>query len=107
MKILSIVALASLTLLTACASSSGPDQSEQGACDQRANYNIQFQRFDETAQQLAHATGCFIHADLKHDGDVKVNPVQGHLSIREALEMAIQDTRLHVVAQSADSITVE
>lgn len=109
MRHLYIGMLASLLLLLAActASKSLPLTNGQGACDQRADYHIHFRRFDEMAQQLTHATGCFIHVDLEHDGDVEVNPVQGHFSIREALQRAIQGTRLHIVDQGADMMTVE
>ena len=70
-------------------------------------YDIPAGRFDETAQQLAHATGCFIETDLAKTGAVKVNAVKGKISIRDAVHMAIKGTALQVIEETADKIKVE
>ncbi|MEN0616224.1 STN domain-containing protein [Klebsiella indica] len=71
-----------------------------------ADYDIHFYRFDETAQALAHGTGCFIRTDLSRTASVRVNPVKGRMTIREALHEAIAGTALKVTEQQADSMTV-
>ncbi len=71
------------------------------------SYDIPAQRFDETAQQIAHATDCFIQADVSQIGAVMVNPVQGEVSIRDAVAMAIENTDLVITEESADQIVVE
>ena len=81
-----------------------PDLS--GACDKVAQYDIDFVRFDETAQQLAHATGCFVETDLSETAAVAVNPVRGRMSIRQALAMAIANTPLKIVKQEPNLISV-
>ena len=70
-------------------------------------YNIPAQRFDETAQALAHASGCFIKTDLNVTGSVKVNAVTGKISILDALRMAIKDTPLKIAEIKPNEITVE
>lgn len=64
----------------------------EGKCDTIADYDISFSRFDETAQQLAHGTGCFIRADLNRTAAVRVNPVRGRMTIRDALRTALART---------------
>lgn len=66
----------------------------------------QFSRFDETAQQLAHGTGCFIRMDLSRTAPVRVNPFKGRMTIRDALCTALAGAGLKVTEQQADSITV-
>ncbi|MDF7662670.1 STN domain-containing protein [Erwiniaceae bacterium L1_54_6] len=77
-----------------------------GKCDAIADYDISFSRFGETAQQLAHGTGCFIRTDLNRTAAVRVNPVKGRMTIREALHMAVAGTGLKVTEHQADSMTV-
>ncbi|WP_251976735.1 hypothetical protein [Salinicola avicenniae] len=71
------------------------------------NYDISFDRFDETAQQIAHATGCFIQTDISKTGGVKPNAVEGKFTPRQAVEQAISGTRLQITDQTPDIITVE
>ena len=68
-------------------------------------YDIPAQRFDETAQALAHATGCFI--DLAKTGSVKVNAVKGKMSIRDAIRVAIKGTKLQITEEKPDRLKVE
>ena len=70
-------------------------------------YDIPRQRFDETAQALAHASGCFIKTDLSVTGSTKVNAVTGKISILNALRMAIKDTPLKITEIKPNEITVE
>jgi hypothetical protein len=94
-------------LLLIISRSASPDvHVPQGKCDAIANYDINFPRFDETAQQLAHGTGCFISTDLSRTAPVRVNPVKGRMTIRNALLTALAGTGLKVTEQLADSIAV-
>ncbi|RQN06828.1 STN domain-containing protein [Pantoea ananatis] len=104
LKCLGVMILA--ILATACSPSSN-GHIPLGKCDVKGTYSINFPRFDETAQQLAHASGCFIETDLSRTGAVHVNPVQGTMTIREAVSEAIKGTSLTIVAQKPDTITVE
>ncbi|WP_068718745.1 STN domain-containing protein [Vibrio tritonius] len=98
------VVLSGCSLFHASSESQIPELS--GACDKVAQYNIDFVRFDETAQQLAHATGCFVETDLSETAAVAVNPVRGRMSIRQALAMAIANTPLKIVKQEPNLISV-
>ncbi|MBT1429690.1 hypothetical protein [Dickeya dianthicola] len=77
-----------------------------GQCDKVGSYDIRFDRFDETAQQIAHATGCGIITD-NSTAAVRPHPVVGTMTIRQAVQMAITGTRLRITHQDAESITVE
>jgi len=70
-------------------------------------YDIPAQRFDETIQSLAHATGCFIEADLTKTGAVQVNAVNGKMSIRDAILTAIEGTSLKITEETETRIKVE
>ncbi|WP_270595161.1 MULTISPECIES: hypothetical protein [Butyricimonas] len=70
-------------------------------------YDIPAQRFDETAQALAHATGCFIETDLAKTGSVRVNAVKGKMSIRDAIRVAIKGTKLQITEEKPDRLKVE
>ena len=83
---------------------------ESGSCFDiitETPYNIPAQWFDETAQALAHASGCFIETDLSKTGSVIVKPVKGKLSIRDAVQMAIKGTDLKITSTSPDRLNVE
>ncbi|MEI7186554.1 hypothetical protein [Dickeya dianthicola] len=77
-----------------------------GKCDKVGSYDIRFDRFDETAQQIAHATGCGIITD-NSTAAVRPHPVVGTMTIRQAVQMAIVGTRLRITHQDRESITVE
>lgn len=70
-------------------------------------YDIPAQRFDETAQALAHASGCFIDSDLSETGSVQVNAIQGKMSIRDAILKAIDGTGLVITEETETKIKVE
>lgn len=96
-------------LLAGCAPSPRPHVSVPdlgGRCDVPMHYSIDFSRWDETAQQIAHATGCMIEMNPERVGAVKPNPVEGVFTPREAVALAIKGTRLRVTRQKPDSITV-
>ncbi|MBP2835518.1 MULTISPECIES: hypothetical protein [Dickeya] len=78
-----------------------------GKCDNVGTYHLYFDRFDETAQQLAHATGCVVITDTSKTGAIQPHPVVGTLTIRQAVQMAITGTTLRITHQDGNSITVE
>jgi len=67
-------------------------------CDKMGDYDIPAQRFDETMQQIAHATGCGINAIGANNSPAQsarlsampVGAVHGHLTVRQACLMAIK-----------------
>jgi len=67
-------------------------------CDKEGDYDIPAQRFDETMQQIAHATGCGINAvgasrspaQSARLSAMRVGAVHGHLTVRQACLMAIK-----------------
>ncbi|QNH18106.1 hypothetical protein HEP74_03278 [Xanthomonas sp. SS] len=122
----SCLGLALLALLAGCdmAPSSAPSQAAatpapapasapastaaQGKCDAVPDhdYDMPAARFDETAQQLAHATGCGIVYDDQSLSPLQVNAVKGRISIRQAIHQAIDGTALQVKQETADTIAV-
>ena len=70
-------------------------------------YDIPAQRFDETAQILAHAIGCFIESDLSKTGSIQVNAIKGRMSIRDAILTAIDGSNLKITEQTDKKIKVE
>lgn len=113
----SIVLIFGALLLPGCSNMNQAQTKETAApiakidtrtCDVKNEYQLgsDFDRFDAMAQQLAHASGCFIQTNLANTGDVKVNPVKGKMSIREAIKTAIAGTRLHVIHETAKTITI-
>ncbi|RKR04179.1 hypothetical protein C7446_1379 [Kushneria sinocarnis] len=101
-----ILLIAALMTGGCSATTSHAPAAPQGACDRVADYAIPAQRFDETAQQLAHATGCFIRTDLSRTGAIPVQPVTGTMSLRQALERALQGTGLSITDHRPDTLTV-
>ncbi|QDI04515.1 hypothetical protein E4A48_13200 [Xanthomonas cerealis pv. cerealis] len=120
----SCISLALLALLAGCdmAPSSAPSQAAatpapapgsastaaQGKCDAVPDhdYDMPAARLDETAQQLAHATGCSIVYDDPSLSPLQVNAVKGRISIRQAIHQAIDGTELHIKQETANTITV-
>ncbi|MCL1074886.1 hypothetical protein [Shewanella dokdonensis] len=100
------ISVLSAILLVGCATTPNQLNSVNGHCDKVSSYDIDFSRFDEVAQQLSHATGCFIKADLSDVGNVKPNPVKGNMSIRSAIAVAIRGTELKIINQDKDSIEI-
>ncbi|MDL5367456.1 STN domain-containing protein [Xanthomonas sp. NCPPB 2654] len=111
--------LALIVLLTGCdmAPSSAPSHpaaaapapaATPGKCDAMPDhaYDLPAARFDETAQQLAHATGCGIVYDDPSLSPLQVNAVKGRVSIRRAIHQAIDGTALQITQESADTIAV-
>lgn len=118
----SCISLALLALLAGCgmAPSSAPVHADatpapaaaspraQGKCDAVPDhaYAMPAARFDETAQQLAHATGCVIVYDDPALSPLRVNAVQGRISLRQAIHQAIDGTALQVTQETAETIAV-
>ncbi|MXV09154.1 STN domain-containing protein [Xanthomonas sp. LMG 9002] len=113
-------ALALTIALAGCASSpassgAAPDSAATasapattGKCDAVPDhaYDLPAGRFDEVAQQLAHANGCMV---VYHDpslASLPVNAVKGQVSIRQALHQALDGTALRIAQDSADAMTV-
>lgn len=78
-----------------------------GKCDALRDYEAPSQRFDERAQDLAHATGCFIETDLSETASVQVPAVKGNLSIREAIAKSLEGTSLTITRNEPDLIAVD
>jgi hypothetical protein len=115
----SCTSLALLALLAGChnAPSSAPSQAAvaapataaaNGKCDAMPDhdYDMPAARFDETAQQLAHATGCGIVYDDVSLSPLQVKAVKGRISIRQAIHQAIDGTAIQVKQETADRIIV-
>lgn len=119
-RIISCLAVFTPVLLAAGPASSGftstpyPAQTtpaaariELGKCDIQATYNLPAQRFDETAQAIAHATGCFIRYTDKRLMSVPVQPVRGRLTRRQALRVALRGTSLRIVRETPNLMEVK
>lgn len=78
-----------------------------GRCDQQVTYNLPAQRFDETAQAIAHATGCFIRYTDKSLVNVPAQPVRGRLTRRQALRVALRGTPIRIVRETPDLMEVQ
>ena len=101
------LSLAALASLSGCTSHDFIVDDLHGKCDKVMDFDIDFQRFDETAQQLAHGTGCMIETDLKQTGDARVKSIDGEMSIREALHRSLYKTQLYISSESPDRIEVK
>lgn len=77
-----------------------------GRCDMQVTYNLPAQRFDETAQAIAHATGCFIRYTDQSLVNVPVQPVRGRLTRRQALRVAMRGTPLRIVRETPNLMEV-
>ena len=77
-----------------------------GQCDKTGDYDLPPQRFDETAQAMVHASGCFVRTDLSKTGPVSVNAVHGRMTLRQALKRAIAGTPLRITENRPDSVTI-
>ncbi len=80
---------------------------ELGKCDTQATYNLPAQRFDETAQAIAHATGCFIRYTDQRLMSVPVQAVRGKLTRRQALRVALRGTSLRIVRETPNLMEVK
>ena len=68
--------------------------------------NIKDWRFDETAQALAHASGCFIAIEDREVYAQKISPVEGRMSIRDAVAQALKGTAFEIKEATNDHIVV-
>lgn len=80
---------------------------ELGKCDVQVVYNLPAQRFDETAQAIAHATGCYIRYTDKKLMNLPVQPVRGRLTRRQALRVALRGTSLRIVRETPNLMEVK
>ncbi|WP_417762776.1 hypothetical protein [Shewanella sp.] len=102
-----LVGVLLLLFLAACDLVPNPaNNDDAGNCEATADYQLELPRMDETLQQIAHGTGCFIEADLAQIGAIKPKPVIGHYSIRAAVEIAIAGTGLESEQTALNNITV-
>ncbi|UYB51533.1 hypothetical protein OCJ37_16380 [Xanthomonas sp. AM6] len=69
-------------------------------------YDLPLARFDETAQRLAHATGCGIVYDDPSLSSMRVDAVRGRIGIRQANRRARGDTAIRIAQEIADTIGV-
>lgn len=79
---------------------------KMGKCDKQVTYNLPAQRFDETAQAIARATGCYIRYPDKSLVNVPVQPVRGRLTRRQALRVALRGTPLRIVRETPNLMEV-
>jgi hypothetical protein len=79
---------------------------QMGRCDMQVTYNLPAQRFDETAQAIAHATGCFIRYTDQSLVNIPVQPVRGRLTRRQALRVAMRNTPLHIIRETPNLMEV-
>ena len=63
-------------------------------------------RFDEAAQALAHATGCFIRYDDQNLSALKIAPVEGRMSIRDAVQKSLEGSAYAVTSATDSEIVV-
>jgi len=86
--------------------SSAKARIQLGRCDQQVVYNLPAQRFDQTAQAIARATGCYIRYTDKALVKVPVQPVRGRLTRRQALRVALRGTTLRIVRETPNLMEV-
>ena len=83
-------------------------------CDMMGDYDIPAQRFDETMQQIAHATGCGINTIGGNVSPVRdarlaampVRAVRGHMTLRQAFLMAIKGSAFEYVEEKDNILYV-
>lgn len=63
-------------------------------------------RFDEAAQALAHATGCFIRYDDQNLSALRIAPVEGRMSIRDAVQKSLEGSAYAVTSATDSEIVV-
>lgn len=69
-------------------------------------YSFRGWRFDETAQALAHASGCVIRYTDPELAALRIAPVEGRMSIRDAVEKALAGSAYAVERASETEIVV-
>lgn len=65
-------------------------------------YSLKGMRFDEAAQALAHATGCFIRYDDQNLSALRIAPVESRMSIRDAVQKSLEGSA-YAVTSATDS----
>lgn len=91
------------------ASSAAPDPGPGRGCLRvvaEHPYSFRDWRFDETAQALAHASGCFIRYTDKDLNALKIAPVEGRMSIRDAVARALEGSAYAVESATETEIVV-
>ncbi len=69
-------------------------------------YSLKDMRFDEAAQALAHATGCFIRYDDQNLSALRIAPVEGRMSIRDAVQKSLEGSAYAVTSATDSEIVV-
>lgn len=69
-------------------------------------YNLKDMRFDEAAQALAHATGCFIRYDDQELSAQKIAPVEGRMSIRDAVQKSLEGSAYAILSATDAELVV-
>lgn len=69
-------------------------------------YSLKDMRFDEAAQALAHATGCFISYDDQNLSALRIAPVEGRMSIRDAVQKSLEGSAYAVTSATDSEIVV-
>ena len=60
----------------------------------------------EAAQALAHATGCFISYDDQNLSALRIAPVEGRMSIRDAVQKSLEGSAYAVTSATDSEIVV-
>lgn len=69
-------------------------------------YSFKDRRFDETAQALAHASGCFIRYTDRELAALRIAPVEGRMSIRDAVAKALEGLPYEVASATDAEVVV-
>lgn len=66
-------------------------------------YDLKDMRFDEAAQALAHATGCAVRYTDQELSAMKIAPVVGTMSIKDAIAAAL-DGSPYTISNATDEV---
>ncbi|WP_084398866.1 hypothetical protein [Henriciella aquimarina] len=110
---LALTVFAGASALVACSTETAATQPASapdlgGQCDKMLTYDIDFDRLDTAAQQIAHGTGCFIEIEnLESAGSREPTSIKGEMSPRQAITTAIKGTGLSISRHEPDRIVIE
>ena len=105
------VALSALAVTAGCSTQTQTAEESEVVADNGRGCLIivadhPYSRFDETAQALAHASGCFIAIEDREVYAQKISPVEGRMSIRDAVAQALKGTAFEIKEATNDHIVV-
>ena len=69
-------------------------------------YDFKDMRFDEAAQALAHASGCFVRYTDQEIASWKIAPVAGTMSIKDAIAKSLEGSPYGVLKATDEEIEV-